>query len=178
MNNQASRVYSQAFFDLSKDTNNLDKHMEDLIEISQTLRDFPDINKLLNNPNVSKEDKKEMISNIFKNIDNKTLNLIKVLIDKSRFVVFNDLVRDYKNQYNKEKNIAEGIVYSANKLETQELENLARILEKRLNKKVELENQIDESLIAGISVFIDGRRIDNSIKQRLDNLKSSIKERR
>ncbi|MGY3756227.1 ATP synthase F1 subunit delta [Helcococcus kunzii] len=178
MNNQASRVYSQAFFELSKETNNLDRHMDDLKEISITLGEFPDIHTLLNNPNVSKEDKKELISSVFNYVDNKTLNLIKVLIDKSRFNIFDDFLREYKRQYNLEKNIAEGIVYSANKLDEQELSDLKKVLEKKINKKVELINEIDKSLIAGVSVFIDGKRIDNSIKTRLESLRSSIKERR
>lgn len=141
------------------------------------MNEYEEINQLLLNPNVTKDDKKQLISKVFSDIDVDTLNLLKVLIDKSRFLVFKELVKEYRKNYNINKNIAEGIVYSANKLDQSDLNNLILILEKKFEKKVELENKIDETLIGGISVFIDGKRIDNSIKSRLEVLRSSLKER-
>lgn len=177
MNNRVSKVYSEAFFTLSLEKDKLDIHKKDLLEIEKVLNEYEEINQLLLNPNVTKDDKKQLISKVFSDIDVDTLNLLKVLIDKSRFLVFKELVKEYRKNYNINKNIAEGIVYSANKLEQSDLNNLILILEKKFEKKVELENKIDETLIGGISVFIDGKRIDNSIKSRLEVLRSSLKER-
>lgn len=177
MNNHVSKVYSEAFFTLSLEKDKLDIHKKDLLEIEKVLNEYEEINQLLLNPNVTKDDKKQLISKVFSDIDVDTLNLLKVLIDKSRFLVFKELVKEYRKNYNINKNIAEGIVYSANKLDQSDLNNLILILEKKFEKKVELENKIDETLIGGISVFIDGKRIDNSIKSRLEVLRSSLKER-
>ncbi|MFM1534327.1 ATP synthase F1 subunit delta [Helcococcus ovis] len=177
MNNRVSKVYSEAFFTLSLEKDKLDIHKKDLLEIEKVLNEYEEINQLLLNPNVTKDDKKQLISKVFSDIDVDTLNLLKVLIDKSRFLVFKELVKEYRKNYNINKNIAEGIVYSANKLDQSDLNNLILILEKKFEKKVELENKIDETLIGGISVFIDGKRIDNSIKSRLEVLRSSLKER-
>lgn len=178
MNNPATLVYSEAFFQLSKEKNKLDEHKENLYEILDVIKQHEEISGILNNPNVLKEDKKQLISKIFGHIEIESLNLIKVLIDKSRFDIFEDLVRDYKKRYNTEKNIVEGIVYSAYKLDLNDIKDLEKVLEKKLDKKVELDNEIDNSLIGGVSIYVDGKRIDNSIKYRLDSLKSSIKGRR
>lgn len=59
---------------------------------------------------------------------------MKVLIDKSRFLVFKELVKEYRKNYNINKNIAEGIVYSANKLEQSDIDDLIAVLEK-ISKK-------------------------------------------
>lgn len=177
MNNRVSKVYSEAFFTLSLEKDKLDIHKNDLLEIDKILNEYEEINQLLLNPNVAKDDKKQLISKVFSDIDVDTLNLLKVLIDKSRFLVFKELVKKYRKNYNINKNIAEGIVYSANKLEQSDIDDLIAVLEKNFGKKVELENKIDETLIGGISIFIDGKRIDNSIKSRLEALKSSLKER-
>ena len=177
MNNRVSKVYSEAFFTLSLEKDKLDIHKKDLLEIDKILDEYEEINQLLLNPNVTKDDKKQLISKVFSDIDVDTLNLLKVLIDKSRFLVFKELVKEYRKNYNINKNIAEGIVYSANKLEQSDIDDLIAVLEKNFGKKVELENKIDKTLIGGISIFIDGKRIDNSIKSRLESLKSLLKER-
>lgn len=178
MNNKASLVYSEAFFELSKEKDKLDEHKKDLEYIYQTIEEYEDIENILNNPNVLKEDKKDFIQKIFGDLENDSMNLLKVLIDKSRFNIFKDLVKNFKKRYNKENNIAEGFIYSASKLEDEDISNIEQILTKKLEKKVELTNSIDESLIGGVSVFVEGKRIDNSIKNRLETLKSSLKERR
>ena len=173
MNNQDKLVYSDSFFEMSKNTETIDDHMGKLIEISKTIEDFSNLKILFENQNVPKNEKFELISSIFNNIDSKSLDSMKLMMD-----FFKDLVSGYKERYNNENNISEGVVYSVNPLDYKEIYDLERILEKKIGKKVILKNEIDESLISGISVYIDGKRIDNSIKNRLDNLKNSIKERR
>ena len=44
----------------------------------------------------------------------------------------------------------------------------------RFAKKVELKNQIDESLIGGVKIVIKDRVYDSSIKYKLEQLKSSL----
>ena len=176
--NKVTTVYSEAFFELSKEKDKLDKSLEDIKYVNKTIKNHKEMNGFLKNPNILKEDKKELIGKVFVDIDQDSKNLLNVLIEKSRFEIFEDLVRDFNKRYNSVNNIAEGIVYSVNKLDQEEMNSLVNVLAKKLDKKVELTNELDSSLIGGVSVFIDGKRMDNSIKYRLDSLKSSLKERR
>lgn len=176
MDNPVSKVYSKAFFELSKEKGKLEKHREDLLYISQILGEHPDFKSLVENPNVLKEDKKTLFSKIFTDIENETSNLLNILVDKSRLDIIGDLILDFGKMYNEEFNISHGIVYSVNKLEVAEIKDLQTSLEKKLGKKVELINEIDQSLIGGISVLIDGKRIDNSIKSRLEGLKAHLRK--
>jgi F0F1-type ATP synthase delta subunit len=45
---------------------------------------------------------------------------------------------------------------------------------KLLSKNVELVNETDHALIGGVSIFIDGKHIDASIRRRLDDLREQI----
>ncbi len=101
-----------------------------------------------------------------------------ILVDKSRFSDIDPIIRAYTKQYDGFHNISRGIVYSTESLSEEEIESLRKVLSNKFQKKVELENRIDEELIAGISVKLDGKVIDNSIKARLENLRRSLKNER
>lgn len=174
MNDAVVKVYSEAFFDLSSDKNKLEMHKEDLKYILDVFDKNKELNSLMDNPNVSIEDKKYLISEIFVDIDSDSKNLLNVLIDNKRFMVFGDLVRDFNRKYNYVNNILEGIVYSTRKLDSEDFKNLENALNKKFDKKVELTNIIDESLIGGLSIYVEGKRIDNSIRNRLDSLKAHL----
>lgn len=174
MKNQVVEVYSEAIFQLSKEKNKLDKHKEDFSYIDKIIHENQEIKFLIENPNILKDDKKNMLSKIFVDIDRDILNLLKILVDKSRFDIIFDLIRDFIKKYNKEKNIMEGIVYSSKKLDKKDIEDLSKALKKKFDKTIILKNEIDESLIGGVSIYIDEKRIDNSIKSRLDSLKSNL----
>lgn len=174
MSNQVVNVYSEAFFDLSLEKDNLDRHKEDFTYLKKIMENNEEIELLTANPQVRKSDKKKLISELFGDLEKDLVNLLYVLIDKSRFGILEDLIRDFKKRYNQEKGIKEGIVYSSRKLDSSDMDKLLKVLEKKYNKKVELENIEDPDLIGGISISIDGERIDNSIKNRLENLRARL----
>lgn len=178
MNNLVSEVYSNAFFELSQEQGNANKHKEDLDFVWKVLDENPKLRIILNNPNIDKIEKKDIISKIFVGISNYTQNFLNILIDKSRFGCFDEITKAFVKKYNEANGISQGIVYSTKILEKSDIENLEEILSKKFDKKVELKNIIDKELIGGISISIDGKKIDNSIKSRLENLRRSLKEER
>lgn len=176
MNEKVVKVYSEAFFELSKEKNKLDKNRQELKEIEEILKNYKEINQIISNPNVSKADKKDLLAKLFDCFDKDVVNLLYVLVDKSRFEILNDLIRDYNQKYKEEKGIMEGIVYSASKLDSSDINDLVNTLEKKYKKQVELTNEIDESLISGVSIYIEGTRIENSVKNRLESLRARLKK--
>lgn len=178
MNNPISNVYSEAFYELSNENNNLKTNKDELLSFKNILEDNPKLKVILENPNIEKEDKKELISNILVNFDPNLINLIKVLIDNQRFNQFEAITEDFVKRYNDKENIGQGIVYSARHMSREDIAEIEKSLGKKLDKKVELENILDESLIGGFTVKLDGKFIDNSIRGRLEGLRSSLKEKR
>lgn len=177
MNSIVSEVYSEALFDLGKENNSLDSKQKDLVYIKRILDENEDLRKLLQNPNVQKSDKKEVVDTIFAGVDRESLNFVKVLIDKSRFNYINDIFDGFFKRYDKENNIARGVLTSARPMPEEDLKTIKVALTKKLDKKVELDVDVDPSLMGGFSIKIDGKLIDNSLKNRLLDLKSSLKER-
>ncbi|MCI6271444.1 MAG: ATP synthase F1 subunit delta [Erysipelotrichaceae bacterium] len=128
--------------------------------------------KLFNNPNILKGDKKKIIDEIFNN--SKLGIFLKVLVDNNRFNLVEDISKEFNSIVNEELKIEECILQTAIKLDDESLNKIRMILEKKLNKKVVINEKIDKNLIAGIKVILKDEIIDNSIETKLNNIKNSI----
>ncbi|NLW53000.1 MAG: F0F1 ATP synthase subunit delta [Tissierellia bacterium] len=178
MNNQVSSVYSQALFDVAVEKEILIQSKDELNLLKTLLEDNPKLRVILENPNIEKREKKDMVDVLMKDSEQNTKNFVKVLLDNNRFDQFDNIVDQYIRRFNEKENIAPGIIYSARALDKEFVAKVEATLSKKLDKKVELENVLDESLIGGFTVKMDGKFVDNSIKGRLENLKSSLKQKR
>lgn len=178
MNSMIYQVYSEALFKLGVDKNLLSTYKKDLRLVEDTIKSNDDLRSLLTNPRVEKEDKKEIVSSVFGGIERDSLNFIKVLIDKQRLDYFDGILDSFVSMCNDQEGVAEATITSARPLDKEDLEAIKVGLSKKLGKKIELKELLDPDLIGGFSVRVGGQMIDNSIKERLLNLESSLKEKR
>ena len=78
---------------------------------------------------------------------------------------------------NAKDGIMEGYIYSTKALSKNEINRIEKAISSRLNKEIYLIPKIDENLIGGFKVVINDYVFDASIKNKLEGLKSSLKER-
>lgn len=175
----AHKSYAIALFDLALETNKVEVYQEEVKAISNILKENKEFFDLLTNQFVSKEDKKNMLHNVFfSKIENMILNFLKLLIDKSRFNLSIDIFKEFNSLANDHRNIKEGILYSAISLDDARVKAIEEKVAKKIGKNVELSLVVDASLIGGIKVVIDDLIIDNSIKNRIESLSSDLKTER
>ena len=65
-------------------------------------------------------------------------------------------------------------VVSARELEDDQADRLREALEKRFDKAVILESEIDDSLLGGAVIYAGGEVIDGSLRGRLDRMASQL----
>ena len=80
----------------------------------------------------------------------------------------------YEECYRKKHRIEIVKVTSASKLDEDQLSRLKEMLEKKMNKTLELEVQVDPSLIAGIKVQANDLVMDNTVIAKIDAMKEAI----
>lgn len=180
MNSQLASVYAKALFDACNEngSESLKVDLETLGFFREMLNKNPKLYSILENPLIEKKEKKEVISKLFLGVENRIPNFLKILIDKQRFDVFEEIYSLFEKKYYEKEKIAKGYIYSPRKMEKLDIEKVEKTLTKKFNKKVELKNLLDEDLIGGFRVQLEGKFIDNSIKGRLEDLKSSLKKKR
>ena len=75
---------------------------------------------------------------------------------------------------NDKQNILEGTIYSVIELNEDQISRIEQVISKKLDKKVELKNEINSSLIGGVKVVINDMVFDGSITNRIESLKNSL----
>lgn len=90
--------------------------------------------------------------------------------------LLSDLVRRHSIFLSESQGTSEGIIYSAVPISNEKVEAFENKLKEQIKKDVKLINRIDASLIGGVKIFIDGRLIDMTVKKRLDDLASKLKD--
>ena len=66
-------------------------------------------------------------------------------------------------------------VYTAVEIGSAELDLLRQKLESYLDKKVDLENHVDQNVLGGVLVKIGDRVIDGTLKTRFENMARSLR---
>ena len=168
-----AKAYGDALFEIALDTNKCEEYREIVRVLKDTIND--ELIRLLSHPKISKNEKKEILENIFgKVVDEIFLNFFKVLIDKNRFYSVCAIFEEFDADYIQHFNIIQASVWSARELTSDEKKRLEEKLSKKYQQKVECTYEVDESLLAGIKVKVDDQIMDNSAINRLNKMKDSI----
>ncbi len=166
--------YAQALFELAKEENKLDQFKQDLLGMQKTLSQNKELRDVMEHPKISKTDKKEIITQVYTEVDAYVINFVKLLIDKSRFKNFDEICKCYFAMYNDYNNIEIAFIESASALDEQEIQDIVAMLEKKLNKKIEVKTSVNEELLAGVKIRIKDEILDNSAATRLQRLKEQV----
>lgn len=166
--------YGDALFVLAKESDKLDIFRDELKEMSEVLSSHQELASILKHPKLDKVDKKKLLLDIFKGMDTYLLNFTQLLIDKSRFAHFNDIVKVYISKYNVENNIEIAYVQSAKELGAEQIKEIKTMLEKRCESKIEMKISINPSLLAGVRIKVKDDVLDNSAATRLMKMKESV----
>jgi F-type H+-transporting ATPase subunit delta len=171
--------YATAFFDLAVEKKCEDRFLKDVKIIEEILINHPELVTVLKKIQFTKDQKKSLINDIFlKQLDVYTMNLFYLLIDKNRISIILDFTKEYYHLHNKHFNIIEATAFTVTPLTKEEIQSLEQSLSEKENQTVSVINRIDPTLISGIKVRFEDKVIDGSMKSRIENLRSVLREGR
>ena len=86
---------------------------------------------------------------------------------------YDEIFKEFIHECNDELNIIEGIIETPRPLNKDLIKQLEEVLSKD-GKVVELKEKINKSLISGFKITIDNHVIDNSLKNKINDLKDTL----
>ena len=162
--------YAEALFALALEENQIDEVLSNFSAFVDA--QDKDIEKFLNHPKVTKQDKKEIVGKAITNSLFK--NFVFVLIDNSRIDYLDDCLSELKVINDNQNKVMNAIVYSKDLLPISDLNKLKNNLGMKHNRKVMIENIVDESIIGGLRIEFEGNIIDETINNHLRTLKNNL----
>ncbi|MDR0569708.1 MAG: ATP synthase F1 subunit delta [Clostridiales Family XIII bacterium] len=168
-------TYAAALYEAARDRDKIDLIAEELSGLLKVFDDEPQFLLLLCSPSVGAVAKKSLAAQVFKGkISDELLNFLFVLVDKRRIGQFRVIAKAYQKLLDERTGLSKGLAYSAVPLPAGKLARLEEETGKLLRKNVKLESLVDDQLIGGVKILIDGKLIDASVRKRLEDLREQL----
>jgi len=166
-----ARRYVQPLYDVGSEKDLLDQIANDLELVDKTLQESDDLRGFLYDPSIERQAKKDVLEKLFADISPYSLNFLRVIVDKNRSLVFDQAYPLFREMLNEHRGITTGAIETATPLDDASYRKVIENLEKRFDKKLELEQIVTPDLIGGIKVRIGNVVLDGSVRGQLAKLK-------
>ncbi len=168
-------TYSEALFDVAVETGKIEAFQDDLNGIVDSFKTYPEFFELFRTPQLSIDEKKEIIETVFAGkINGEVLNFLKIIMDKQRGNEIKAISKAYEKRVYDHKGIEKATVVSAVPLSDAQMAAITEKLEKLTGKRIEMTGKIDKTILGGVTVRIGDRIIDGSIRSRLTDVKEDL----
>lgn len=173
-----AKVYGDALFAAALEAGRMDEMYEEICELRKILGENEDLQKLLDNPKIIREEKESVIENIFRGrVSDEIVELMKLMIAKGRYSQIESVFDYVIGLVKEEKKI--GIAYVASALPLtgdQKANIIRRLLDTTKYEQFEMNYSVDKSLIGGVAIRIGDRVVDSSIKTKLYELSKDLRK--
>ena len=169
-------TYGRALYEAAGEAGR-QKVLEEVTLLAELLEEEKMMRELLVSPAVTPEEKKAFAEHVLRGrICDEMVNFLFVLIDKERVWYLPRIARYYLRLYEEEQRVSSGKIYSAVPLSQEQVVSSAEAMSELLDRRVQLENEVDTSLIGGVKIQVDGKMIDRSLKGELALLLTGLKK--
>lgn len=173
---QVGNVYGTALYTLALEEKLADSLLAELSVLEQAFRDTPDFIRLLSSPNLSKQERCQIIDDSFRGkIHAYALNFLKILTEKGYMKHFHDCYKTFEDLYNRDNGILPVTAITAVSMSEEQIQKLAAKLSRATNKQVSLQNKVDPSVLGGVRLDYDGKRLDDTVSHRMDAITKALK---
>ena len=169
--------YASALFDLAREQRQIDTVEKSLDNLNQALADSKDFNELVASPLVSREEAGKAFAAISPQLglDPITTNFLGVLARNGRKNALRSVIRAFRRLAAEHRGETIADVVTARPLNDDQLSQLKDKLRARAGRDVNIETQVDPSILGGIVVKLGSQRIDASIRTKLNRLAQAMK---
>lgn len=171
-----SKTYGDALFELAVEENRTEDLMQEIQMLQGLLAENKDFEKILEHPEIPKEEKLQVIETVFRGrISDALTGFLKIVVTKERYKDLPDIFAYFiarVKEYNK-IGVA-GVVSAVPLTEAQKQKIEKRLLETTSYEKMEIDYKVDESKIGGLLIRIGDRVVDSTISSRLTALTASL----
>ncbi|NQY99167.1 MAG: ATP synthase F1 subunit delta [Bdellovibrionales bacterium] len=171
--------YAKALYKLASDAGEIEKTMEELLEVRQVFQTEPDIVAFITSPLVS-NDKKESVINDGLNgnkLSSNTKNFLKLLAKKDRFQVLPDIFDAFQALIDDESGVVRGVVKSTSALESDIKSKIESKISSVTGKKVMLDYEVSSDLVGGLQAQVGTYTFDDSLISHLNRLNEELNRR-
>lgn len=168
--------YANALFQLGAQHEDLlTRFYNDCNFLLKTLTGSDELVIFLRNPVVKPSVKKKfMRQNFHTFFHESSLKFMDLVIENNREMLFSNIIIDFMTLYRNHRGVKSVTVTTAIPVDESFKSKIIGVIEEKLKVKVELNCKVDEGIIGGLVVMIDGKQADGSIAGKLRAMKKKL----
>ncbi|MBB3035526.1 F0F1 ATP synthase subunit delta [Alteriqipengyuania lutimaris] len=169
--------YAVALFELAAEEGVVSAVESDLDKLSAALDQSPEFAGLTTNPQLGRKVKMDAIAKVagLLELTPLTLRFVGVLAENRRLAELPRIIRAFRDIAAAQRGEVSAEVISAHPLSEDQLSALKTKLTAREGRTVKLTSSVDPEMLGGLIVTIGSKRIDGSIRTRLNALTQAMK---
>jgi F-type H+-transporting ATPase subunit delta len=149
----------------------------DLGDFVDAERRVPELGELLRNPQLDKRAKGAAVDAVASGGDPLVLNLLRLLVEKNRGGEVAQVADEFERMAAAEEGELSVELTTAYELSDEEARTIVAQIEQRSGRKVEAIRTVDPDLIGGVVLQVGSRRVDASIRGRIEQLGRDLRTR-
>lgn len=167
--------YAEALFMLAREENLIDEFYEGLKLVEDVFVETPEYLQFLATPSIPKNERTAALAAAFEGkVNARILSFLQLMCEQGKAEQFFDSAEEFYRLREWAAGTVVAVVKSVVSLTETQKTDLIKVLEKRTGKKVSLNCVIDNTLLGGIAVELDGQLLDGSVKSNLKRAREVI----
>lgn len=169
-----ARRYAEAIFEIAERDGTVDAWLEQLSTAAQAVAD-PAVARRLEDPQIPFDVRLHaLVAPFGTGMLPQMGNMLALVLRRRRVESLVSIAREFRRLYNRRAGIVEATAISAAELDEAELAALRGRLEQITGGRIELETQVDPTLLGGVQVRLGDQLIDGSVRGRLERLRDMV----
>ncbi|HCW44221.1 MAG: ATP synthase F1 subunit delta [Planctomycetia bacterium] len=175
----AALAYASAMLQVGSALGEASAFGEQLTVVAHAISDDPQMRVFIESPKISRENKKAVLSSALTGkVAEQVLNLLKLLIDRGRQF----LVQDIADTYTELEDVAAGrvkaTITSAVEMPAEQRDSLVASIQTKTGREVVATEVVDPELLAGLTIQVGDLVVDGSLRSHLHRVRQEVLQTR
>jgi len=168
------RTYARALHDAALDHDRVGTVREELADFVQAMRDVPELRAVLENPQVDRRAKASALESLLADGDELLRNFLRLLAEKGRIGELDEVQREFERLVSAAEGQLDVELTTAFELSEEEMEAIVDQIAQASGRRVRASRRVDPDLIGGLVLQVGSRRVDASVRGRLERLRREL----
>ena len=174
---RTAKIYGDALYDLARDEGLTAQMLSQLTQVQALFAAEPDYLRLLSAASLSKAERCGLLDTALRgSVEPYLLNFLKILCEKGHLRQLKGCAQEFRLRYNEDNGILQATAITAVPLTDTLRDKLTKKLEAVTGKQIDLLTKVDERVLGGVRLELDGHQLDGTVRNRLDALRRKLNE--
>jgi len=171
---EVARVYAEALFEVARDGDKLDEVRDELSQFTDAIEHDRDLQTFFFSPYFSSTEKREGISRIVSGAEPELVNFLELLAEKHRMPAIFRIRRQFEDLWAEANRRLDVRLVSATELDPELVKRVVDEIERRTDRSIDLETEVDEGILGGIVLRVGNMVLDASLRGKLERLRKEV----